>query len=205
LEYLVIRVMIVEEMGLLRGALSAVLAHEKDITVVAELGDAVEICDIAQTQQPDVIVIDIDLTGFDTLKLVPKLYAQLPRCAVLVLTARRTPGALRRALQAGVRGFLTKEVGPVQLIRMIHQVYEGSQVIDPVVALAALNAAKNPLTGREQDVLRAMAQGLSTKETAELLFLSYGTVRNHLSAILRKTGTYRRGEAIRRAQDAGWL
>jgi len=122
-----------------------------------------------------------------------------------VLTGQRTPAALRRALDAQARGFLSKDLSPVELVEAIRVTASGSPVIDPAAAIAALSAAQNPLTEREREVLRAAAAGLSTREIAATLFLSQGTVRNHLSTIVRKLGERNRWSAIKRCQDAGWL
>lgn len=199
-----IHVLIVGEKGLLRGALVAVMSAEDDIKV-AEL-DETSIEQISTLKpQPDVIVIDADITHSEPLRLVRRLGVRMPLARVIVLTDRRTPKALRQALAADVRGFLSKDLAPDELVQMIRQAHAGERVIDPFTALAALSAAANPLSEREQGVLRAAAEGLTAKEIAERLFLTHGTVRNHLSAILRKTGTRNRWQAIRRAQDAGWL
>ncbi|HEY0700636.1 MAG TPA: response regulator transcription factor [Micromonospora sp.] len=200
-----IRIMIVEETGLLRGALVAVLNAESDMRVVAEVDDHREALAAADQHRPDIIIVDIDVAGGDALGLVHQINERLPDHAVVVLTSRRTALAVRRALRAEVRGFLGKDVPPAELVGQLRVIANGQRVIDPMAALAALNAAANPLTERERQVILAAARGLKSKEIAELLFLAPGTVRNHLSAVMRKTGARNRWEAIRHSQDAGWI
>lgn len=203
--YLVIRVMIVEEMGLLRGALSAVLHDQNDMEVVAEVARPDQTLTVARALRPDVLVLDVDLADPGSTALLGRIGAELPETALIVLTRRRTPLALRRALEAQVRGFLSRDLPPSDLIRMVRSVARGERVIDPAAAVAALQANSNPLSDREREVLRLVAEGMGTREVAGRLFLAQGTVRNHLAAAIRKTGTTSRIEAVERARDAGWL
>jgi two-component system response regulator DesR len=197
--------MLVEEAGLLRGALQAVLGDEADMEVVAALGDGEKLLAVAAELCPDVLVMDLDLRHTDALGVARQIVAVVPNCAVIALTARQTPAVLNRALRANVRGFLGKDLEVSEFVRLVHAVAAGERVIDPTTALAALRAANNPLTARERDVLRAAADGLSTRQIASRLFLTEGTVRNYLSAIQRKTGANNRWEAIGMARDSGWL
>jgi two-component system response regulator DesR len=190
---LVIRLVIIADSGHVRGALRAVLARERDIEVSAT------------TQQPDVAIIDMDMPGGRWLAAARRVAYDAPGCATIALIARPTPRALQQALQVQVRGFASKQLPPGELVEMIRQVAGGDRVIDPKSALAARSVARNPLTAREVEVLRLAADGLSSKAIGLRLFLTDGTVRNHMSAILRKTGARNRLDAIRRAQDAGWL
>ena len=201
----VIRVMIVGDGGLFLGALAAILRAEEDIDLVAELPISSDVARLTMSPAPDVLVIDADVTKLEPARLVHALALRFPASGLIVLTAQPTPHALNRALAADVRGFISKDLGSADLIQMIRRVSVGQRVIDPLTAVAALNAATNPLTSREREVLRATAEGLAARQIAERLFLSHGTVRNHLSAILRKTGSQSRAEAVRRARDAGWL
>jgi two-component system response regulator DesR len=199
--------MIVGERGLLRGVLRAVLHDEGDIEVVADVADPAAALDLALTHRPDSMIVDVDVDGtsgpgFD---LAGRVGTDLPDTAVIVLSGQRTPHALRRALRAQVRAFLSKEVRPGELVAVLRRVVAGERVIDMVTARAALDTAANPLTSREREVLRAAALGLHAKEIAANLYLAYGTVRNVVSATLRKTGGRNQWEAVRRAQDAGWL
>jgi len=201
----VIRIVIVEEMGLLRGALRAVLSSEDDLDVVADLHESGDLVAVARARRPDVVVVDLELPGADMLEVVAKLGEQAPDSAVLALSTQLTPEALQRAIRAGARGFVDKNLPPAELARLVRAVAVGERVFDPVAAVAALNPPDSPLTDRELEVLRVVAEGLPLKEIARRLFLAHGTVRNHLSVILRKTGTRNRLEAVRQAQRAGWL
>jgi two-component system response regulator DesR len=130
---------------------------------------------------------------------------EVPGSAVVVLTGKHTPGVLRQALEAPIRGVASKEQPPAELTELIRRVASGDRVIDPATALAALDVVDNPLTERESEVLQLAANGLPTRLIAGQLYLAEGTVRNHLSAILRKTGCRNRLQAVHRARDAGWL
>lgn len=169
------------------------LARERDIEVSAT------------AEQPDVAIIDMDMPGGRWLAAARRIAHDAPGCATIALIARPTPRALQQALQVQARGFASKQLPPDDLVAMIRQVAGGDRVIDPKSALTALSAARNPLTAREVEVLRLAADGLSSKAIGRQLYLTDGTVRNHMSAILRKTGARNRLDAIRRAQEAGWL
>ncbi|WP_246274364.1 response regulator transcription factor [Phytohabitans houttuyneae] len=200
-----IRIMVVEEIGLLRSALRTVLSSEHDLEVVAEIGEQRSILPVAARERPDVVVVDVDLTAADTRGVLTRLREQLPHVALLALSGRWTADSLRRALAAGTLGFAGTDVTPAQLVRIVRSVAGGNRVIDPAVAAAVLNPPPNPLTTREREILSAAAEGLPPKEIANRLYLAHGTVRNRMSAILRKTGARNRLEAIRRAQERGWL
>lgn len=200
-----IRVVIVEEMGLLRGALRAVLSSEDDLEVLADLAEYGDILAVTDRERPDVVVVDMELAGHDMPALVRRLVVQAPASAVLALSTQQSPEAMQEVLGCGARGFVGKDLPPAELVRAVRLVAAGERVIDPAMAVAALNPPTNPLTEREREVLRAAAEGIPLKEIARRLFLAYGTVRNHLSTILRKTGARNRLEAIRRAQRDGWL
>jgi two-component system response regulator DesR len=203
-ERLVIGVVIVEEMGLLRSALSAVLSNESDVEVLAEV-DSVE----RVTGRPDVIVVDLDLPvneqATDALTAVVRARARMPDAAVLAMSARWSADLLLRAVEAEVLGFVSKDLAPDRFVRLVRLIASGERVIDPRVAAAAFNPPVNPLTERERDVLRAAAEGLPPKEIATRLHLAHGTVRNRLSDIMRKTGARNRLEAIQVAREKGWL
>jgi two-component system response regulator DesR len=201
----VIRVLIAEDMHLIRGALVALLSLEDDIEVVAELERGDEIVATAERVRPDVAVVDIDLPGLDGLTAAERLHAVLPECRTLVLTGLSQPGNLLRALKAHVRGFIVKDAPADSLADGIRRVAAGQRVIDPGLVAAALETGASPLTGRESDVLRAAQDGISTGEIATRLSLSPATVRNYLSNAITKTGARNRIDAIRIARDAGWL
>lgn len=200
-----IECLIAEDMHMVRGALVALLNLEADIKVVAEVdcGDAIVPTSIRH--RPDVAVIDIDLPGIDGLTAASLLHRELPECRALMLTSLGRPGNLRRALEVHVAGFILKDAPPHQLAQAIRQVYAGQRVIDPQLALQAWDTGENPLTRREMEVLRLTANGAEAMEIAARLFLSVGTVRNYLTAVLAKLNARNKVDAIRIAQDAGWL
>jgi two-component system, NarL family, response regulator DesR len=200
-----IRVLIAEDMHMIRGALVALLALEDGIEVVAELDRGDEIVSTALLTNPDVAVLDIDLPGMDGLTAAELLYQQLPECRTLVLTGLSQPGNLLRALKVHVRGFIVKDAPAGTLADGIRRVAAGERVIDPDLVAAALETGSTPLTPREADVLRAAANGISTEQIGTKLSLSPATVRNYLSNAIAKVGGRNRIDAIRIARDAGWL
>jgi two-component system response regulator DesR len=200
-----IRVLIAEDMHLIRGALVALLSLEQDMEVVAELDRGDAIVDTALRTRPDVAVLDIDLPGTDGLTAAADLHRALPECRVLVLTGMSQPGHLLRALQASVRGFIVKDAPARTLATGVRRVAAGERVIDPELVAAALETGASPLTPREGDVLRQADSGRPTEEIAASLHLSPATVRNYLSNAISKTGARNRIEAVRVARDAGWL
>ncbi len=200
-----IRVLIAEDMHLIRGALVALLSLESDIEVVAELERGDEILSTALRTRPDVAVIDIDLPGIDGLTAAELLYEQLPECRTLVLTGLSQPGNLLRALKVHVRGFLLKDAPASALADGIRRVGSGQRVLDPDLVAAALETGSSPLTAREADVLRTAESGIPTQDIADQLSLSPATVRNYLSNAIAKVGARNRIDAIRIARGAGWL
>lgn len=200
-----IRVLIAEDMHLIRGALVALLALEDDMEVVAELERGDEVVTTAMATQPDVAVLDIDRPGLDGLSAADQLYERLPTCRTLVLTGLSQPGNLLRALKVHVRGFIVKDAPADALANGIRRVAAGERVIDPDLVAAALETGTNPLTARETDVLRAADDGISTDEIATRLSLSPATVRNYLSSAITKVVGRNRIDAIRIARNAGWL
>jgi two-component system response regulator DesR len=201
----VIRVLIAEDMHMIRGALVALLRLEPDIDVVAELDRGDTIVDTALQARPDVAVIDIDLPGLDGLSAASQLAERLPTCKTLILTGLSQPGNLLRALKVHVRGFLLKDAPAPQLANAIRSVASGLRVLDPELVAAAVETGASPLTDRETGVLRAAQSGLSTEDIGKRLNLSPATVRNYLSNTISKLGARNRLDAIRIAEDAGWL
>jgi two-component system, NarL family, response regulator DesR len=200
-----IRVLIAEDMHLIRGALVALLQLEDDLEVVAELDRGDQILEAALTTRPDVAVVDIDLPGLDGLTAAEQLHQQLPECRTLVLTGLSQPGHLLRALKVHVRGFIVKDAPAQTLADGIRRVARGERVIDPELVAAALETGSTPLTDREADVLRAAETGIPTDQIADRLALSPATVRNYLSNAISKVGGRNRIDAIRIARNAGWL
>jgi two-component system, NarL family, response regulator DesR len=201
----VIKVLIAEDMHLIRGALVALLSLEEDMEVVAELDRGDGIVDAAVATRPDVAVLDIDLPGMDGLTAAGLLHERLPDCRALILTGLSQPGHLLRALQVHVRGFIVKDAPATTLADGIRRVAAGERVIDPDLVVAALETGVSPLTARETDVLRAAEDGIATDEIAGKLSLSPATVRNYLSNAITKVGARNRIDAIRIARNAGWL
>lgn len=200
-----IRVLIAEDMHMIRGALTALLSLEEDIEVVAELDRGDTIVEAALRARPDVAIVDIDLPGIDGLTAAARLYEALPECRTLVLTGLSQPGNLLRALKAHVRGFVVKDAPALALADGVRRVAAGERVIDPDLIAAALETGTSPLTVRETDVLRAADSGVTTDAIGGLLSLSPATVRNYLSNAISKLGARNRIDAIRIARDAGWL
>jgi two-component system response regulator DesR len=201
----VIRVLLAEDQGTVRGALAALLRLEADMEVVAEVerGDAV--VPKAREVRPDVALLDIEMPGGDGLSAAKALHQQLPSCRIVILTTFGRSGYLRRAMDSGVVGFLLKEAPASQLAVAIRRVMEGERVVDPELALAALAEGNNPLTNREREVLSVALSGASLADIAAQLILSEGTVRNHLSTAIQKLGAHNRMEAARLADQRGWL
>jgi two-component system response regulator DesR len=201
----VIRVLLAEDQGMMRGALALLLGMENDIEVVAQVESGDRVLTAALEAKPDVALLDIEMPGRSGLDAAAALRDRLPGCKVLILTTFARPGYLRRAMEAGARGFLIKD-GPVEdLADAIRKVLAGQQVIDPELAAAALAAGPNPLTDRERDVLAAADGGATVADIARRLFLSESTVRNYLSSAIGKTGTRNRIEAAQAARHNGWL
>ncbi|KFN44924.1 response regulator transcription factor [Arenimonas oryziterrae] len=199
-----IRLVLAEDQAMVRGALAALLGMESDLEVVAEAGDGEAAWLAVQTQKPDLLVTDIEmpwLTGLDLALRVKE--ADLPTRVVILTTFARA-GYLRRALDAGVRGYLLKDAPSDQLAAALRQVHAGGRAIDPQLAVAAWGD-EDPLTEREREVLRLAGEGVKSAEIAERLSLSQGTVRNYLSEAIGKLGAANRIEAYRTARSKGWL
>lgn len=200
-----IRVLLAEDQGMMRGALAMLLGMEEDIEVVGQVGAGDQVLEAAMATRPDVALLDIEMPGRSGLDAAAELRDKLSSCRVLILTTFGRPGYLRRAMESGASGFLMKD-GPVEeLADAIRKVLAGQQVIDPVLAAAALSAGPNPLTDRERDVLSAAAGGATVADIARRLFLSESTVRNYLSSAIGKTGSRNRIEAVQAARTNGWL
>ncbi|MGI5489186.1 response regulator [Microtetraspora malaysiensis] len=200
-----IKVLLAEDQGMMRGALALLLGLEDDIEVVAQVSDGGDVVPAALRARPDVALLDIEMPGRSGLDAATELRDRLPHCRVLILTTFGRPGYLRRAMEAGAYGFLVKD-GPVEeLAAAIRRVLAGERVIDPALAAAALSTGPSPLTDRERDVLAAAADGSTVADVAARLHLSESTVRNYLSSAIGKTGTRNRIEAARQARHNGWL
>jgi len=201
----VIRVLLAEDQGMVRGAIAALLALEADIEVVAQVGRGDEVVTRALETRPDVALLDIEMPGIDGLTAASQLRTAVPECRVLILTTFGRPGYLRRAMDAGAAGFLMKDSPASELAAAVRRVASGARVLDPDLAVAALSEGANPLTEREREVLAASMQIGTIAEIAVALSLSEGSVRNNLSAAIQKVGARNRAEAARTATEKGWL
>jgi two-component system, NarL family, response regulator DesR len=200
-----IRILIAEDQGMVRGALSALLAFEPDLEVVAEVSSGDAVVSAALEAGPDVALLDIEMPGIDGIEAAGALKKAAPDCAPLILTTFGRPAYLRRAMEAGAAGFLVKDAPAERLANAIRRAAAGERVVDPELAAAALADGESPFTPREREVLEAGAGGSPISEVAERLHLSEGTVRNYLSAAIGKTGARNRTEAWRIARDRGWV
>ena len=196
-----IRLLLADDQELVRTALAALLTLEEDFEVVATVGRGDEVVAAAKAHRPDVALLDIQMPGIDGLAAAAVLAQELPECRSLILTTFGRPGYLRRAMESGARGFVVKDAPAEQLSDAIRRV----AVVDPSLAADSLAHGTSPLTPRERDVLMAARSGTCVAEVAKALFLSEGTVRNYLSAAIAKTGGRNRAEAIRAADERGWL
>jgi two-component system response regulator DesR len=201
----VIRVMLAEDQGMVRGALASLLGLEPDIEVVGEAANGEEAVAVAAKEHPDVALLDIEMPVMDGLTASARITAEVPGCRVMILTTFGRPGYLRTAMEAGAVAFLVKDSPARELAAAIRRVHAGERVIDPSLAAAALSAGPNPLSARERDVLAAAADGSTIGDIARHLHLSEGTVRNYLSSAIQKTHARNRIEAVQRANSQGWL
>ena len=200
-----IRLLLADDQALVRGALAALLDMEADLEVVAQVGAGDEVLGAVAAHHPDVALLDVEMPGLDGLSATALVREQHPEVKVLIVTTFGRPGFLRRALQAGASGFVVKDTPATQLADAVRRVHAGLRVVDPALAADSLVAGDSPLTARETDVLREARDGSSVATIAGRLFLSEGTVRNHLSSAIGKTGARNRAEAVLIADRNGWL
>ena len=200
-----VRVLLAEDQAMVRGAIAALLNLEKDIEIVAEASRGDEVVPAALDALPDVALLDVEMPGGDGLGAAAALREKLPSCRVIILTTFGRAGYLKRAMEGGAAGFLLKDAPATELASAIRRVAEGERVVDPGLAAVALSAGDNPLTEREREVLAASEGGATIEDVAARLYLSEGTVRNYLSAAIKKLGTRNRVEAARLAERKGWL
>ena len=199
-----IRVLIADDEDMIRTALAALLRLEPDIEVVGECVDGEQAVAAALRLQPDVCLFDVEMPGLDGIDAAARVRKQT-RSRVVAVTRHARPGVLRRALQAGVDGFLPKSRPAQDVADVIRQVAAGRRYVDPEIAADALADERSPLTDRELDVLRAGAEGQTNATIARTLHLSPGTVRNHVSSILGKLHLETRQQALLRARERGWI
>ncbi|MBB5122722.1 MerR family transcriptional regulator [Streptomyces eurocidicus] len=209
-----IRILLAEDMHMVRGALVALLELEPDFRVVAEVADGRGILPSVLEHRPDVAILDIDLPGVNGLDAARQLWEQAPDCRVIILTALEQRGTVRRAIDAHVRGFLPKNAPPAELATAIRLVHSGRRVIDSRIPPTAWETedcpladrpTDSPLTRRETDVLKRAAAGNSARETAREMHLSTGTVRNYLTSAVTKLTARNQLDAVRIAKEKGWI
>jgi two-component system, NarL family, response regulator DesR len=200
-----IRLLLADDQQLVRSALAALLELDEAFAVVAQVGRGDEVVAAAREHQADVALLDIEMPGLDGLAAAAALAQEVPQCRVIILTTFGRPGYLRRAMESGALGFVVKDAPAEQLADAVRRVAAGERVVDPALAAATLAGGASPLTGRERDVLVAARSGATVADIAGKLFLSEGTVRNYLSAAIAKTGVRNRVEAVRVADERGWL
>ncbi|MEA2181073.1 MAG: two-component system, NarL family, response regulator DesR [Solirubrobacteraceae bacterium] len=200
-----IRILIAEDQVMVREAIASLLDLEDDFEVVAQVGRGDEVLGAAATATPDVALLDIEMPGASGLDVLTALAARQPRCRILILTTFGRPGYLRRAMSGGAAGFLLKDAPAAELSSAIRRAIAGERIVDPGLAAAALSDGDSPLTAREHEVLAASREHATIAQLAATLHLSHGTTRNHLSTIMGKLGASSRNQALRIAEEKGWL
>lgn len=200
-----IRLLIADDQALVRGALAALLGLEADIEVVAQVGRGDEVVEAARTSGATVALLDIEMPGIDGIAAAAQLRAEVPGCRALIVTTFGRPGYLARAMQAGASGFVVKDTPAAELADAVRRVSQRLRVVDPALAAESLAQGDSPLTERETDVLAAARDGGSIADIARTVHLSEGTVKNHLSSAIGKTGGRNRADAVRVAVERGWL
>jgi two-component system, NarL family, response regulator DesR len=201
----VIRLLLADDQALVRGAMAALLDMEPDLKVVAEVGRGDEVVDAVKANGVDVALLDVEMPGMDGVAAARAVKAAAPGCRILMVTTFGRAGYLRQAMAAGAGGFIVKDTPARQLADAVRRVHQGLRVVDPALAAQSLAQGDSPLTDREADVLRSARDGGTVADIARDLHLSEGTVRNHLSSAIGKTGARTRAEAVRLAVDNGWL
>lgn len=202
-----LRVLVVDDQAMVRGALAILLDLESDIDVVAQAADGREAVEVLAglPTAADVVLMDVEMPTMDGITACAAVVSRFPGTRVLMLTTFGRPGYVQRALDAGASGFVVKDAPSEQLADAVRRVARGQRVIDPTLAVETLTHGASPLTEREVEVLRAVAEGGTIADIAADVGLTQGTVRNHISAAMTKTGARTRAEAVRLATEAGWL
>ena len=200
-----IRVLLADDENLVRSAFAALLGLEDDVEVVAQASSGAEALAMARAHTPDVAVLDLQMPDRDGISVAAELTTVLPRCGLVIVTGHGRPGHLKRALEAGVRGFLPKTVSAAVLVEVVRTVHRGGRYVDSELAAEAISAGDSPLTPREADVLELASGGAPVEEIAVRAHLSPGTVRNYLSAAVTKLGAPNRHAAVEVARRHGWI
>lgn len=199
-----IRVIIAEDQRMLRGALGALLNLEDDIEVIAEVGNGEEAFKSILSLQPDVCLMDIEMPIKSGLDVAEELKQLGTSCKIIILTTFARPGYFKRAVNAGVHGYLLKDGSSDELAETIRKVTKGKREYAPELVFGSLQE-ENPLTDREREIMRLVAEGKTAKEISVELFLSSGTVRNYISEVINKLHVKNRIEAISIIQEKGWI
>lgn len=197
-----IRVVLADDEDLIRGALAALLALEPDLDVVTECSNGVEALEAVRLHRPDIAVFDLEMPELDGVEAARQLPGEPP---IVLVTRHARPGVLKRALAAGIRGFVPKTTPATKLAEILRDVHSGGRYIDPEIAAAALTGDTCPLTDRELELLRHTLKGGTIAGIAAEVHLAQGTVRNYLSAAMTKLGVTTRHEAARKAWQEGWI
>ncbi len=200
-----INIAIADDQALVRGALSALLGLEPDITVVGEAASGTDAVDMCLNNDVDVALFDIEMPGLNGIEATRELHNKGRDTKVLIVTTFGRPGYLQRALAAGAKGFVVKDAPAEELAEAVRKVHRGEQAVDPSLAVESISLGPSPLTEREREVLAVAHTGASVRTIADSLFLSEGTVRNHLSSAISKLGVDNRSSAAIEAAKRGWL
>ncbi|WP_026561440.1 response regulator transcription factor [Bacillus sp. J37] len=199
-----IRVMIAEDQGMLRGALGSLLDFEDDIEIVGEASNGKEALHMITSLQPDVCLMDIEMPLMSGLDVADEVKKQFSTCKIIILTTFARPGYFEQAVKIGVNGYMLKDGSIDELAESIRSVMKGKREFAPELIFGSMKH-DNPLTDREKDVLRLASEGKTSKDISSELFLSAGTVRNYMSEILNKLEVKNRTEAVTVAKEKGWI
>lgn len=199
-----IRLTLADDEGLIRGALVALLNLEPDLTVVGEAADSDAALALALRVTPDIAVLDLEMPPGDGLDAAAEIRGRLA-IPVILVTRHARPAVLRRALTAGIAGFVPKTTPAARLATIIRAVHAGRRYVDPDIAASALTEDECPLTDRELDILREVRSGAPITDIAAAVHLAPGTVRNYLSVAMAKVGAGTRHAAAHRAWEEGWI
>lgn len=200
-----INIAIADDQALVRGALSALLGLEPDITVVGEAASGTDAVDMCLNNNVDVALFDIEMPGLNGIEATREIHNKGSDTKVLIVTTFGRPGYLQRALAAGAKGFVVKDAPAEELAEAVRKIHRGEQAVDPSLAIESISLGPSPLTEREREVLAVAHTGASVRTIADSLFLSEGTVRNHLSSAISKLGVDNRATAAIEAAKRGWL
>ena len=210
-----IRLVVADDQAILRSGLVALLRLERDLEVVGEAADGAGALAAVAEHRPDVLLLDVQMPAgttaegavgpADGIEVAEALRGSDGAPRIIVLTTFGRAGYLRRTMEAGAHGFMVKDTPVEQLVDAVRRVHQGLRVVDPELAAQSLAVGASPLTAKETEVLQAVSAGGTTASIAQTLFLSEGTVRNHLSAVIGKLGVGNRAEAVRSASDNGWI